>query len=133
MGEDFCNGPGLFDGNEERHRVAIIHRFLVCQNLVTRKQREHSRKGQPVPVPLVYLRNDVHQIDFNVGHYPFCQRPVEVLTQKDLGSGLVSSKEGLDPHVQRVRAFLVRDWQTQGRPRFSQMDKDRGPRIKPSL
>lgn len=104
--------------------IRTIHRILVRHHRVTRKRRDRSRKGPPLPCPMVRQQNDVHQIDFIVGHYLSSQRPVVVLNRKDLATGLVGGTVELDRRVQRVLAFLVRDWQHHGVPRFLQMDND---------
>lgn len=104
--------------------IRTIHRILVRHHRVIRKRRDRSRKGPPLPGPLVGQQNDVHQIDFIVGHYLSSQRPVVVLNRKDLATGLVGGTVELDRRVHRVLAFLVRDWQHHGVPRFLQMDND---------
>lgn len=106
------------------HSIRTIHRILARHQLITRKRRDRSRKGPLLPGPLARQQNDVHQIDFIVGHYLSSQRPVVVLTRKDVATGQVGGTEEPDRRVQRVLAYLVKDWQHHGIPRFLQMDND---------
>ncbi|MCA9453874.1 MAG: hypothetical protein H6750_13575 [Nitrospiraceae bacterium] len=62
--------------------IRTIHRILVRHHRVIRKRRFRSRKGPPVPCPLASQQNDVHQIDFIVGHYLSSQRPVVILNRR---------------------------------------------------
>lgn len=101
-----------------------IHRILVRHQLVTRKRRDRSRHGPVLPVPAAHRQNDVHQLDFIIGHYLAPQSPLVVVNRKDVASGLVSGIVEPDRRVQRVMAFLIKDWQDTGRPRFLQMDND---------
>lgn len=106
------------------HSIRTIHRILVRHHLLRRKRRDRSRRGPGWPAPLVRRQNDVHQMDFIVGHYLAARRPVVVLNRKDLATGFVGGIEEPDRRVQRVLAFLTRDWQHQGMPRFLQIDND---------
>jgi hypothetical protein len=106
------------------HSIRTIHRILVRHTLVTRKRRDRSRKGPRLPCPSAPRQNDVHQIDFIVGHYLAARRPVVILNRKDVATGLVAGTEEPDRRVQRVLAFLTRDWQRHGMPRWMQMDND---------
>lgn len=101
-----------------------IHRILVRRHLVTRKRRDRSRRGPLLPVPAAHRQNDVHQLDFIVGHYLASQLPFVVINRKDVASGLVSGTIEPDRRVQRVVAFLIKDWHRSGRPKFLQMDND---------
>jgi hypothetical protein len=100
------------------------HRILVRHQLVTRTRRDRSRRGAVLPVPAAHRQNDVHQLDFIVGHYLASQSPLVVLSRKDVASGLGSGTVEPDRRVQRVLAFLIKDWQGCGRPKFLQMDND---------
>ena len=106
------------------HSVRTIHRFLVRHKLLSRKRRDRSRKGPRLPTPSARRQNDVHQLDFIVGHYLAARRPVVVLNRKDLATGFVGGHEEPDRRVQRVLAFLTKDWQRHGIPTFLQMDND---------
>lgn len=106
------------------HSIRTIHRILVRHKLVTRTRRDRSRRGPSLPTPPACRQNDVHQLDFIVGHYLASRHPVVILNRKDIASGLVGGTEEPDRRVQRVVAFLTKDWQRQGRPRFLQMDND---------
>ena len=106
------------------HSIRTIHRILSRHQLLTRKRRDRSRKGPILPCPTARRQNDVHQLDFIVGHYLASRRPVVILNRKDMATGLVCGTEGPDRRVQRVLAFLQTDWQRHGIPRFLQMDND---------
>ena len=106
------------------HSIRTIHRILVRHKLVTRTRRHRSRRGPSLSTPSVRRQNDVHQLDFIVGHYLGARRPVVILTRKDMATGLVGGTEQPDRRVQRVLAFLTRDWHSHGRPRVVQMDND---------
>ena len=106
------------------HSIRTIHRILVRHALVTRPRRDRSRKGPSLPCPMAQRQNDVHQIDFIVGHYLAPRRPVVILNRKDVATGLVAGTVEVDRRVQHVLAFLMRDWQRHGRPRWLQMDND---------
>lgn len=106
------------------HSIRTIHRILARHKLVTRRRRDRSRRGPSLPTPPVRRQNDVHQLDFIVGHFLGARRPVVVLNRKDLATGLVGGTEAPDRRVQRVLTFLRRDWHRHGRPRFVQMDND---------
>lgn len=106
------------------HSIRTIHRILVRHKLVTHPRRDRSRHGPRLPTPPARRQNDVHQFDFIVGHYLGTRRPVVILNRKDMATGLVGGTEEPDRRVQRVLAFLMRDWHRHGRPRFLQMDND---------
>ncbi|MDF0674335.1 MAG: leucine zipper domain-containing protein [Nitrospira sp.] len=106
------------------HSIRTIHRILARHQLVTRRRRDRSRRGPSLPTPPARRQNDVHQLDFIVGHYLGARRPVVILNRKDIATGLVGGTEEPDRRVQRVLAFLTRDWHRHGRPRFVQMDND---------
>jgi hypothetical protein len=106
------------------HSIRTIHRILVRHALVTRPRRDRSRKGPSLPCPMAQRQNDVHQIDVIVGHYLAPRRPVVILNRKDVATGLVAGTEEVDRRVQHVLAFLMRDWQRHGRPRWIQLDND---------
>jgi hypothetical protein len=57
-------------------------------------------QGPPLPCPMVRQQNDVHRIDFIVGHSLSSQRPVVVLNRKDLATGLVGGTVELDRRFQ---------------------------------
>lgn len=73
-----------------------------------------------LPTPPARRLNDVHQLDFIVGHCLAARRPVVIVNRKDMATGLVGGTEAPDRRIQRVRAFLTRDWHRHGRPRFLQ-------------
>ncbi|MDI3462317.1 MAG: hypothetical protein OJF50_001138 [Nitrospira sp.] len=106
------------------HSIRTIHRILARHKLVTRTRRDRSRRGPHLPTPPARRLNDVHQLDFIVGHYLAAQRPVVIVNRKDMATGLVGGAEEPDRRVQRGLAFLTRDWHRHGRPRFLQMDND---------
>lgn len=106
------------------HSIRTIHRILARHKLVTRTRRDRSRRGPGLPTPPARRQNDVHQLDFIVGHYLGARRPVVILNRKDMATGLVAGTEEPDRQVQRVLAFLTRDWHPHGRPRFVPMDND---------
>lgn len=106
------------------YSIRTIHRILARHQRVTRTRRDRSRRGPSLPTPAACRRNEVHQLDFIVGHYLGARRPVVVLNRKDMATGLVSGTEEPDRRAQRVLAFLTRDWRRHGRPRFLQMDND---------
>ena len=125
----FCGAEAIYHeladlGVRPLHSIRTIHRILVRKNLLVRKRRDRSRKGPTLPVPIPHRLNDVHQLDFIVGHYLAPHRPVVILNRKDLATGWVAGTEEPDRQVQRVLAFLQRDWQQHGLPRFLQMDND---------
>lgn len=111
-------------GMHPLHSVRTVHRILVRHHRLSRKRRDRSRQGPGWPTPLARRQNDVHQMDFIVGHYLAARRPVVVLNRKDLATGFVGGTEEPDRRVQRVLAFLTRDWHRQGIPRFLQLDND---------
>lgn len=111
-------------GIRAMHSVRTIHRILSRRKLLTRKRRDRSRKGAILPCSIAQKQNDVHQVDFIVGHYLASRRPVVIFNRKDGATGLVAGTEEPDRSVQRVLAFLTKDWQRQGIPRFLQMDND---------
>jgi len=106
------------------HSIRTIHRILVRHKLLTRRRRDRSRTGPALPGPTARKQNDVHQIDFIVGHYLAAQHPVVIFNRKDGVTGLVAGTEQPDRRVQRVLVFLQRDWRRHGIPRFLQMDND---------
>jgi len=106
------------------HSIRTIHRILHRHRLVTRKRRDRSRRGPILPGPMARRQNDVHQVDFIVGHYLASRRPLVVLNRKDMATGLVFGTEEPDRRVKRALGFLQRDWQLHGIPKFLQMDND---------
>jgi hypothetical protein len=69
--------PPRFDrpGNPPRAVESDDPSDLGPSPLVTRKRRDRSRR--PVlPVPAAHRQNDVHQLDFIVGHYLASQSPL---------------------------------------------------------
>lgn len=106
------------------HSLRTIHRILARYQLITRMRRDRSRRGPSLPTPPARRQNDVHQLDFIVGHYLGARRPVVILNRKDMATGLVAGTEEPDRRVHRVLAFLTRDWHRHGQPRFIQMDND---------
>jgi hypothetical protein len=125
----FYGAEAIYDeltdlGIHPLHSIRTIHRILSRRQLLTRKRRDRSRKGPILPCPTARRPNDVHQLDFIVGHYLASQRPVVILNRKDMVTGLVCGTEESDRRVQHVLAFLQRDWQSHGIPRFLQMDND---------
>ncbi len=63
-------------------------------------------------------------MDFIVGHYLASRCPIVVFSRRDAATGLAAGTEEPDRQVQRVLAFLQRDWRQHGIPRFLQMDND---------
>jgi hypothetical protein len=125
----FCGAEAIYNelaelGIRPIPCVRTIHRILVRRKLLTRKRRDRSRKGAPLPCPIADKQNDVHQVDFIVGHYLASHRPVVIFNRKDGATGLVAGCEEPDRRVQRVLAFLTKDWRRHGIPRFLQMDND---------
>lgn len=125
----FCGAEAIYQeladlGVRPLHSIRTIHRILVRTNLLVRKRRDRSRKGPALPCPIPTRLNDVHQMDFIVGHYLASRCPIVVCSRRDVATGLVAGTEEPDRQVQRVLAFLQRDWQQHGIPRFLQMDND---------
>lgn len=106
------------------HSIRTIHRILARHKLVPRTRRDRSRRGPNLPTPPARCLNDMHHLDFIGGHYLAARRPGVIVNRKDLATGLVGGTEEPDRRVQRVPAFLTRDWHRHGRPRFLQMDND---------
>lgn len=111
-------------GVRPMHSIRTIHRILVRNHLLIRKRGDRSRKGPALPGPIAGRLNDVHQMDFIVGHYLASRRSVVVFNRRDVATGLVAGTEEPNRQVQRVLAFLQRDWEQHGIPRFLQMDND---------
>jgi hypothetical protein len=125
----FCGAEAIAQeladlGVRPMHSIRTIHRILVRHKLLTRLRRDRSRKGPLLPLPVAARQNDVHQIDFIVGHYLATRCPIVVFNRKDAATGLVAGCEEPDRSVPRVLAFLTTDWQQHGIPRFLQMDND---------
>jgi hypothetical protein len=80
-------------GGRPVHSIRTIHRSLARHKLVTRTRRDRSRQGPSPPTPPACCYNDVHQIDFIVGHYLGAWRPVVILNRKDMARGLVGGTE----------------------------------------
>lgn len=125
----FCGAEAIYHelvelGVRSPHSIRTIHRILVRNQLLVRKRRDRSRKGPTLPAPIPSKLNDVHQLDFIVGHYLASRCPVVVVSRRDVATGLVAGIEEPDRQAQRVVAFLQRDWQQHGIPRFLQMDND---------
>ena len=83
-----------------------------------------TRKGPPLPCPLAHRQNDVHQIDFIVGHYLSSQRPVVILNRKDVATGLGGGMVELRPSGAAGLGFFGQRLEHHGAPRFLQMDND---------
>lgn len=125
----FCGAEAIYNelaelGIRPIPCVRTIHRILVRRKLLTRKRRDRSRRGATLPCPIAEKQNAVHQVDFIVGHYWAARRPVVIFNRKDGATGLVAGCEEPDRSVQRVLAFLTKDWRRHGIPRFLQMDND---------
>jgi len=125
----FCGAEAIYNELADLevrplHSIRTIHRILVRNKLLVRKHRDRSRKGPALPGPAPKKLNDVHQMDFIVGHYLASRHPVVVFSRRDAATGLVAGTEQPDRQVQRVLAFLQKDWQQHGIPRFLQMDND---------
>ena len=119
----FYGAEAIYDeltdlGIHPLHSIRTIHRILSRRQLLTRKRRDRSRKGPILPCPIARRPNDVHQLDFIVGHYLASRHPVVILNRKDMATGLVCGTEQPDRRVHRALAFLQRDWQRHGIPRF---------------
>jgi len=101
-----------------------IHRILARHGLLQRRRRDRSQRGPDLLLPIACVENDVHAVDFIVGHYLPGGRPVVVFNRQDRAVGVVASWVWPDRQAQRVRAALVADWRRQGRPRSLQLDND---------
>lgn len=125
----FCGAEAIYQeladlGVRPLHSIRTIHRILVRSKLLVRTRRDRSRQGPALPCPIPTRLNDVHQMDVIVGHSLASRRPIVVCNRKDVATGLVAGTEAPDRQVQRVLAFLQRDWHQHGIPRFLQMDND---------
>jgi hypothetical protein len=106
------------------HSIRTIHRILVRNKRLVRTRRDRSRKGPVLPGPMPKRLNDVPQLDFIVGQYLASRGPIVVCHRKDVATGRVAGTEESDRPVQRVVAFLQRDWHQHGIPRVLHMDND---------